>query len=323
MRRIALLHGRGQAGEGKDAVKERCEQEGGQAGGSGIEGRLCLAFAKQESSPSEVATRHALAAVCEAKAALSLPPFLPSQSMNLLSLLSTLQGLLAEIISALSPPHPQIRPSDKMPSAESRERGAAAEASARRMDAPLRKNPSTPSLHDFQRLPHHIQAYIITMACRLPALHAQEPQRKGRPVVQRDAKTARSLALVSKEINGIVSRPLFEDIHVARPSTLRLLVTAVVGRPALGKFIRALHIGPDAALPSDWLPIHQLKWSSQCRLPQTKVNTPHGSTRPTLFPSTADTIWKGRTMRSNLFKKLCFMRARSLISTWDTKADVD
>lgn len=124
--------------------------------------------------------------------------------------------------------------------------------STRARDCQAREAPT--SLEDFGRLPYHIQASIITMACWLP-VHAQ-PVEKHRPVVYLDSDTTKSLAAVSKGFHNVVVKVLYEKIHITRPGTLRLLVTTLIKRPQLGCLIRSLHIGPEDVLPCDWLPCH-------------------------------------------------------------------
>lgn len=110
-----------------------------------------------------------------------------------------------------------------------------------------------PSFHAFQQLPSDLQARIITMACWLPKPPGW-PQEYGTAVVRLDVDTARSLALVCAPFHAIVARCLYEHIRIGRPSTLRMLLNSIVRRPALGRLIKSLHIGPEDGLSYDWLP---------------------------------------------------------------------
>lgn len=115
-----------------------------------------------------------------------------------------------------------------------------------------------PSLANFSHLPYGLQASIITMACWLPATRST-PEVKEHPVVPLDFKTTTSLALVTKLFHDVAVKTLYANLRITRPTTLRLLVAALLDRPALGRLVKSLHIGPADALPKDWLPIYDRK----------------------------------------------------------------
>lgn len=113
------------------------------------------------------------------------------------------------------------------------------------------------SFTNFSLLPYDVQTSIIVMGCRLRQTYETPAttDNSRHPVVHLDTNTAKSLALVNKTFNSIVTRTLYEKIHVTRPSTLRSLAVSIYDRPELGRFVKSLHIGPVNPLPKDWLPI--------------------------------------------------------------------
>ena len=122
-------------------------------------------------------------------------------------------------------------------------------------DRPLREPCAAPaSFTNFPLLPYDIQTTIINMGCRLRKLPTTPAASEGNPVVHLDTKTTKSLALVNKTFNAVVTRTLYQNLRITRPSTLRLLAATIYDRPELGRLVRSLHVGPTDPLPSDWLP---------------------------------------------------------------------
>lgn len=114
-------------------------------------------------------------------------------------------------------------------------------------------------LWNFQLLPTHLQKRIVIMSCWLPTLPGS-PFEYGRPVVRLDTNTTRAMALVCREYRLIAVKVLFEHIRITRPSTLRMLLETITRRPALGRFIKSLHIGAEDPLPYDWWPVLEHKF---------------------------------------------------------------
>ncbi|PWN25406.1 hypothetical protein BDZ90DRAFT_281613 [Jaminaea rosea] len=122
-----------------------------------------------------------------------------------------------------------------------------------------RDAPSSLSLAGFADLPHELQVTIINYACETPSSDDMFYRATcNEPLL--DIQTTLSLSLVSRELHPHVTVLLYRRIRIVRPTTLALLAATLTSRPALGRVIRSLHVGPDDELPEEWHPIEEISF---------------------------------------------------------------
>lgn len=139
------------------------------------------------------------------------------------------------------------------------------------------------SLSGFRRLPGHLQTRIVTMACWSPT-PLSSPTPYGRPVVRLDTWTSRSLILVSRAFHIVVAKVLYEHIRITRPSTLRMLLATISGRPPLGRLIKSLHIGPDNEPPIFAMPVRDKQLAITLAAPSDEDKKPAWCCAPPWHP---------------------------------------
>lgn len=116
--------------------------------------------------------------------------------------------------------------------------------------------PQPPSAStSFWHLPYELRHLIILTAC-------------GPPVHRRHTKVNRStectttmLALLrtARVLYPIITPLLYSHVRLTRPSALKSFQQTLAARPSLGRVVKALHIGPDEALPIDWFPMRRFR----------------------------------------------------------------
>lgn len=108
------------------------------------------------------------------------------------------------------------------------------------------------SFEHFEKLPRELRTRIITLACCSPAT---DNAKSVSPITSTDLSTSLSIALVSREHYALAVPIIYAHVRLERPSRLQLLQRTLAARPALGRLITSLHIGPDDELPRWWWPI--------------------------------------------------------------------
>lgn len=106
-------------------------------------------------------------------------------------------------------------------------------------------------LAGFWRLPKSLQHRILITACT----HERFSHYRTVGRAQDCTKTMLRLSLSCKEFYYVVTPLLYAFVRLPAPSALRSFQQALATRPALGSFVKALHIGPNGALPDRWWPI--------------------------------------------------------------------
>lgn len=110
-----------------------------------------------------------------------------------------------------------------------------------------------PSLAGYWRLPREIQEHIILAGC------GYDPHDRT-IIIYRSAmstKTMLGFSTASKHFYRMTVSLLYERVHLSRPSQLRAFQQTVALRPALGRLVKALHIGPDRPLSKSWFPLER------------------------------------------------------------------
>lgn len=136
--------------------------------------------------------------------------------------------------SFLSIFNPSLRPFFIMPPAQS---SAAASSSGSITNA---------LLQGFWRLPSELQQNILFLACRPGSSDS---------LLALDLTTTRSLALVSRRLYPQIVMILYRSPKITTISALRSFQFALSSRPALGRLVKDLHIGPVDDLPRHWWPL--------------------------------------------------------------------
>lgn len=103
-------------------------------------------------------------------------------------------------------------------------------------------------LTSFADLPNELSSRIVDLACRNATSAEAAPSAL-------DVPTLLNLTLVSRHLYPILVEKLYCRIRITTISALRSLALALVSRPALGRCIKSLHLGPEDNLPEDWTPI--------------------------------------------------------------------
>ena len=108
----------------------------------------------------------------------------------------------------------------------------------------------------FFSLPFELQLFITELACfsSSSSINSTSVSQQLYPC---DAASVRNLSLVCRQMNDLVSKPLWRDITLTRPSSLYALHQALLLNPERAKSIQTLHIGPQDILPNDWWPIRR------------------------------------------------------------------
>lgn len=112
---------------------------------------------------------------------------------------------------------------------------------------------STISLEDFWRLPAELQQRILLLACRPPAYSDKDLSK--RSTLALDLATTRHLALVSRQLYPQIITLLYSHVKITTVSALRSFQQALSSRPALGRLVKSLHLGPADSLPPKWWPL--------------------------------------------------------------------
>lgn len=118
----------------------------------------------------------------------------------------------------------------------------------------------------FMDLPNELKMRIVEIACHPVATRtANDDASSGSntPAASTslpspsilDIPTALNLALVSREIYSEVISILYTNISITRPSALIRLQHTLAARPALGRIVRSLHVGPSKASSDFWEPM--------------------------------------------------------------------
>lgn len=122
-------------------------------------------------------------------------------------------------------------------------------------------------LDKFTTLPYELQHHIIELACcpaplpPPPSSSAYAPPGTGSPPMRlsvrarRDLNPAFSLALASRKLYALVVPLLYSSVWITRPSSLAAFHLALTAKPALGRSVRSLHVGPCEEGP-EWEPTH-------------------------------------------------------------------
>lgn len=109
-----------------------------------------------------------------------------------------------------------------------------------------------PSPKGFCSLPLEIRERILILACGLPRVH----HRRDPGLSTQCTKTINRLSLTSRALYAQMMPKLYENVRLTRPSDLDIFHTTIVARPALGQYVKRLHVGAVEPFSKDWWPIH-------------------------------------------------------------------
>lgn len=115
------------------------------------------------------------------------------------------------------------------------------------------------SFEHFSKLPNELQTRIVELACLSPVTSSAASNASSPIGAQLDRPTILGIALVSRDFYAQVAPLIYARVRLERPSRLKLFQQTLSARPALGRLVRSLHMGPDDALPSWWWPLDQGK----------------------------------------------------------------
>lgn len=104
----------------------------------------------------------------------------------------------------------------------------------------------------FGDLPHEVRDRILWATCGQDG-HGNRTSGAG-PLTD-CTRIAAALALVCRNLHGQVLPLLYAIVRLSRPSALATFNRTLTARPALGRLVKRLHIGPEEALPQDWWPL--------------------------------------------------------------------
>lgn len=107
------------------------------------------------------------------------------------------------------------------------------------------------TLEGFATLPHELKKRIIDLACS-PSPPSSSAGRAARPLL--DIATTQSLAFASRDLYSLVVPILYSSIWITRPSSLASFHLALTSKPALGRLVKSLHVGPSDVSP-EWDPL--------------------------------------------------------------------
>lgn len=140
--------------------------------------------------------------------------------------------------------------------------GAAAAVSPR-LSPSSSKKPIT--LEQFATLPHELKKHVIELACCSAPVNgpATGPTTRSRF----DFITTLNFALASRSLYALVIPVLYTSVVITRPSSLASFHLAMTSKPALGRLVKNLHVGPCEVSPQ-WDPIdfHAGFYHSDCSL---------------------------------------------------------
>lgn len=114
------------------------------------------------------------------------------------------------------------------------------------------------SLQDFWRLPSELQQRILLLACRSPPLLATTGAAFSNSkfsLLSLDIPTTLNLALSTRQLYPFIMGLLYAHVKITTVSALRCFQYALSSRPALGRLVKSLHIGPVDDLPRHWWPL--------------------------------------------------------------------
>lgn len=107
------------------------------------------------------------------------------------------------------------------------------------------------ALPDFTILPQELRAYILELACQLPAALG-----KPQALTTLDVPTALNVALASRELHTTAVKMLYAHVRLLDLGAMRKFEHALRSRPSLlPRMVRSLHLGPEDELPEHWWPI--------------------------------------------------------------------
>lgn len=127
-------------------------------------------------------------------------------------------------------------------------------------------------------LPYELLERIFDLACHgfvqqfIPRQAQQGPDwdpqaSTGQPVEIHEPKldypTTLKLCSLSRSTYRQVASILYRDVTLSRPSKLSAFLKTIAARPALGRLVRVLWIGPVERYPDDWWPVHAQRASDE------------------------------------------------------------
>lgn len=121
---------------------------------------------------------------------------------------------------------------------------AAAGAQPRLPPSSAAKKPTT--LEGFTTLPHELKKRILDLACSsFPSTSTAGQATRPRL----DLNTTLNLAFSSRGLYTLVVPILYSSVWITRPSSLASLHLALTSKPALGRLVKHLHVGPGQTSP--------------------------------------------------------------------------
>lgn len=115
------------------------------------------------------------------------------------------------------------------------------------------------TLSSWRRLPKELQDRIWTLACTLRPLRSYKAIDTSQLAI--DLRTARNVALASRDCYRAAINLLYRRVKIQRPSELKALQTTLANRPSIGRLIQSLHVGPLEELPEHWWPLRSFEGS--------------------------------------------------------------
>lgn len=103
----------------------------------------------------------------------------------------------------------------------------------------------------FTVMPPELQMRIITLACRSPPDTESKEAVEKRGRTHLDMATTLSICLASKALKTIAYSVLYQNVTLARPSSLLQFKQTLLAQPALRKLVTSLHIGPTSSLKGE------------------------------------------------------------------------
>lgn len=115
------------------------------------------------------------------------------------------------------------------------------------------------NLSGFWKLPKELRDRILSIACTTDILHRYDKIGRAGDCT----KTIIRLSQASRYFYAFATPLLYAHVRLDRPSALRLFHQALASRPALGRLVKSLHIGPQEAVPEYWWPIRNFDYSGK------------------------------------------------------------
>lgn len=134
------------------------------------------------------------------------------------------------------------------------------ESFLRVMSSQPRSDDNAHGLANFNSLPYELRAVIIKEACY-----------PNRYFLFMERSTADRLMSVSRDVYAIVAPEWYRRVHIGRPSVLALFVRTLLAKPALGRLVKELWLGPYDLLPDRWWPMGTLKVPDENNLEEEDV----------------------------------------------------